>query len=246
MQKLADRTPQSKERYERGVKVMPNGVPSSFQVNEPWPVYLERGQGAPRLGRRRQRVRRLPQRLRRDVRRPRQPDDRRRRSRPGSTSAPTSPLPPRARSSSPRSCADRFGLPQWRFTNSGTESTMDADPPRPRSHRPRRDPQDRGLLPRPPRRGHGLRLPAARGARATATTRASVPYGAGYPLALTELTRAVPFNDADALESVLEQARGPGRRADHGAGDDEHQHHPAGRGLPRAGARADCTRTASS
>ena len=31
----------------------------------------------------------------------------------------------------------------------------------------------------------------------------SVPYGAGYPLALTELTRAVPFNDADALESVL-------------------------------------------
>ena len=46
MQKLADRTPQSKERYERGVKVMPNGVPSSFQVNKPWPVYLERGQGA--------------------------------------------------------------------------------------------------------------------------------------------------------------------------------------------------------
>ena len=32
MAKLADRTPQSKERYERGVKVMPNGVPSSFQV----------------------------------------------------------------------------------------------------------------------------------------------------------------------------------------------------------------------
>jgi glutamate-1-semialdehyde 2,1-aminomutase len=31
----------------------------------------------------------------------------------------------------------------------------------------------------------------------------SVPYGGGTPRALTELTRAVPFNDADALESVL-------------------------------------------
>jgi glutamate-1-semialdehyde 2,1-aminomutase len=33
----------------------------------------------------------------------------------------------------------------------------------------------------------------------------SVPYGAGTPRALTELTRAVPFNDADALESVLDK-----------------------------------------
>jgi glutamate-1-semialdehyde 2,1-aminomutase len=36
----------------------------------------------------------------------------------------------------------------------------------------------------------------------------SVPYGAGYPLALTELTRAVPFNDADALASVLDKLDG--------------------------------------
>ena len=33
----------------------------------------------------------------------------------------------------------------------------------------------------------------------------SVPYGGGTPRALTELTRAVPFNDAEALESVLEK-----------------------------------------
>ena len=25
---------------------MPNGVPFTFQVNDPWPVYLERGQGS--------------------------------------------------------------------------------------------------------------------------------------------------------------------------------------------------------
>ena len=63
----------------------------------------------------------------------------------------------------------------------------------------------------------------------------SVPYGAGTPRALTELTRAVPFNDAEALESVLEKIGERGRRPDHGAGDDEHQHHPAARGLPASG-----------
>ena len=36
----------------------------------------------------------------------------------------------------------------------------------------------------------------------------SVPYGAGYPRAITELTRSVPFNDAQALERVLERLEG--------------------------------------
>src|SRR5262249_28832350 len=36
----------------------------------------------------------------------------------------------------------------------------------------------------------------------------SVPYGEGYPRAFTELTRSVPFNDADALEKVLGKLEG--------------------------------------
>jgi glutamate-1-semialdehyde 2,1-aminomutase len=36
----------------------------------------------------------------------------------------------------------------------------------------------------------------------------SVPYGAGYPRAITELTRSVPFNDAQALERVLDRLQG--------------------------------------
>ena len=36
----------------------------------------------------------------------------------------------------------------------------------------------------------------------------SVPFGAGYPRAITELTRSVPFNDAQALASVLERLDG--------------------------------------
>src|SRR3954452_5470236 len=43
---LAERTPRSGEYYERARRVMPKGVPSSFQENDPWPVYVERGRGA--------------------------------------------------------------------------------------------------------------------------------------------------------------------------------------------------------
>src|SRR6266550_1931600 len=43
--KFADRTPASAQRYERAAKVMPKGVPSSFQENDPWPTYIERGEG---------------------------------------------------------------------------------------------------------------------------------------------------------------------------------------------------------
>src|SRR5436190_7405731 len=41
-----ERTRASAERFERALKVMPGGVPSSFQQNDPWPTYLERGEGA--------------------------------------------------------------------------------------------------------------------------------------------------------------------------------------------------------
>src|ERR1700685_784288 len=41
-----NRTAASAETYKRALKVMPNGVPSSFQVNDPWPVYLDRGKGS--------------------------------------------------------------------------------------------------------------------------------------------------------------------------------------------------------
>jgi glutamate-1-semialdehyde 2,1-aminomutase len=37
---------------------------------------------------------------------------------------------------------------------------------------------------------------------------ASVAYGLGYPEAMVELTRVVPFNDADALERLLDELEG--------------------------------------
>ena len=130
----------------------------------------------------------------------------------------------------------RWGLPHWRFTNSGTESTMDA------VHLARGftgrdvDRQDRGHLPRPPRRRDGLGQAARRTRWATARSRTRSPYGLGFAPGTAEHTRVVPFNDADALGAPpLDGQRG---RRDHGAGDDEHQHRPAGRRLPRAGPRA--------
>src|SRR5215213_5090954 len=44
--KLVERTRRSGEYFARASAVMPGGVPSQFQKNDPWPVYLERGEGA--------------------------------------------------------------------------------------------------------------------------------------------------------------------------------------------------------
>src|SRR5204862_1136642 len=100
--------------------------------------------------------------------------------------------------------ARRFGLPQWRFTNSGTESTMDA------IHLARaatgRDVvlKIEGSYPGP----HDavmVSVPPPLDELGERDDPRSVPYGAGYPRAVTELTKAIPFNDADVLERVLDE-----------------------------------------
>jgi glutamate-1-semialdehyde 2,1-aminomutase len=206
LQKLADRTQSSKQRYERGVKVMPGGVPSSFQENDPWPVYLERGEGAlvwdvdgheyvdfhngfgvmaighanPTVGE--------AVKARIDL---------------GTHFA----APTDGSIAVAEELADRFGLPQWRFTNSGTESTMDA------VHLAR-GVTGRDVMLKIEGSYHGHHdavmvsvYPPLEELGERDDPR-SVPYGDGYPRALTELTRAVPFNDADALERVLGKLEG--------------------------------------
>jgi glutamate-1-semialdehyde 2,1-aminomutase len=97
----------------------------------------------------------------------------------------------------------RFGLPQWRFTNSGTELTMDA------VHLARVA-TGRPLILKIEGSYHGhhdavmvsVRPPLeALGDREVPS---SVPFGGGHPRAVTDLTRAIPFNDADLLERVLD------------------------------------------
>jgi glutamate-1-semialdehyde 2,1-aminomutase len=97
----------------------------------------------------------------------------------------------------------RFGLPQWRFTNSGTESTMDA------IHLARAA-AGRDLVLKIEGSYHGhhdavmvsVRPPLDQlGERGVP---GSVPYGSGHPHAVSELTKAIPFNDLEVLERVLD------------------------------------------
>jgi Glutamate-1-semialdehyde aminotransferase len=203
MAAFRERTGRSAEYFQRASKVMPNGVPSSFQANDPWPVYIERGNGAqvwdvdgneyldfhngfgvmcighanPDVG--------AAVKARVDE---------------GTHFA----APTEGSIVVAEELQRRFGLPQWRFTNSGTESTMDA------VHLARGATGRDGLLKiEGSYHGHHDAVMVsvyppleALGARDDPV---SVPYGAGYPKAITDLTRAVPFNDAEALERVLDK-----------------------------------------
>jgi glutamate-1-semialdehyde 2,1-aminomutase len=101
----------------------------------------------------------------------------------------------------------RFGLPQWRFTNSGTESTLDA------VHLARAA-TGRDMILKIEGSYHGhhdsvmVSVYPELDELGERDDPRGVPYGAGYPRALTDLTGAVPFNDADALESALDKLDG--------------------------------------
>lgn len=201
-ERFLERTARSGELHERARRVMPNGVPSSFQAGKPRPIYLERGEGSsvwdvdgheyvdfhngfgvmcvghahPAI------VRAVEEQARHGTH----------------FAAPTQGSIEVA-----EELRRRFGLPQWRFTNSGTESTL-AAVHLARGHTGR----DLVLKVEGSYHGHhdsvmvSVRPPLdVLGDREHP---ASVPYGAGYPEAITSLTRAVPFNDADALARVLD------------------------------------------
>ena len=44
--RLNERTPKSGEWFERAQRTMVNGVPSSYQERDPWPIYLAEGRGS--------------------------------------------------------------------------------------------------------------------------------------------------------------------------------------------------------
>jgi glutamate-1-semialdehyde 2,1-aminomutase len=202
-ERYRNRTGASARTYDRAVKSMPNGVPSSFQSNEPWPVYIDRGEGSrvwdvdgneyvdfhngfgvmcighanPTVG----------EAVKAQV------------DRGSHFAAPTDGSIVVA-----EELKRRFGLPQWRFTNSGTESTMDA------VHLAR-GVTGRDMLLKIEGSYHGhhdavmVSVYPPLEALGDRDDPVSVPYGAGMPRALTDLTRSVPFNDTDALAAVLDK-----------------------------------------
>jgi glutamate-1-semialdehyde 2,1-aminomutase len=104
----------------------------------------------------------------------------------------------------------RFGLPRWRFVNSGSEATMDAI-------RIARAATGRETVVKIFGSYHGhhdyvmvsIGVPYDRiGDR---EHYASLPYGAGIPDAVVDMTVAVPFNDAQAMERRIEALVEEGR-----------------------------------
>ena len=98
--------------------------------------------------------------------------------------------------------AERFGLPQWRFANSGTEATMDA------VHLMRAATgRDRIIKVEGCYHGHHDSVQVSvlpdLDEAGPAERPASVPANTGIPLAITDLVSVVPFNDLAAVERVL-------------------------------------------
>ncbi len=209
LERLTEATRGSEQMFERARRALTGGVASSYQLREPWPIYLVDGDG-PRVT---------------DV--------------DGNTywdfhngfgsmvqghgnPAITAAIVRRAPLGTHFAAvtedtvvvaellSERFKLPRWRFVNSGSEATMDAIR------------IARGLTGRDTimkifgsYHGHHDAVMVSIGVPydeiGDREDYASLPYGEGIPKAVSDLTVAVPFNDAGAMERRLERLKGEGR-----------------------------------
>ena len=199
--KLVERTQRSGEYFERASGVMPGGVPSQFQKNDPWPVYIERGAGS-RVW---------------DVDGNEYLDFHNGfgvmcvgHANPTIAAAVKAQMDQGSHFAAPtegsiavaEELKRRWGLPFWRFTNSGTESTMDA------IHLAR-GATGKDIIVKIEGTYHGHHDAVMVSVKPPAELMGdrdrpnAIPYGLGYPSTTASQTRPVPFNDADALERVL-------------------------------------------
>lgn len=204
-EKLNARTQGSKQMFADAQKHLSGGVASSYQLRDPWPIYIERGSGAkvwdvdgnemwdfhngfgsmvqghahPAIG---------------------------------------EAIAARYPKGTHFGCATeddivvanllaaRWDLPKWRFTNSGSESTMDAI-------RIARAYTGRDTVMKIFGSYHGhhdtvmVSIGVPYGEIGDREHYASLPYGAGIPEATVEMTIPVPFNDAEAMERRIEALR---------------------------------------
>jgi glutamate-1-semialdehyde 2,1-aminomutase len=208
--RLNDCTPGSKEMFERARQTLSAGVPSSYQVREPWPIYLSHGKG-PKVwdvdgnvmldfhngfgsmvqGHAHPAITRAVQ----------------KRVEFGTHfAAPTEDAIVVA-----EELARRFRLPKWRFVNSGSEATMDAI-------RIARGLTGRDTIVKIFGSYHGhhdyvmVSIGVPYDKIGDRENLASLPYGAGIPKGVAELTIPVPFNDAGAMERRIERMIDEGRK----------------------------------
>jgi len=207
--RLDESTPASRAMYERARNALAGGVASAYQEREPWPIYLERGKGS--------RVWDVDGTERIDFHNGfgSMPQGH---AHPAITQAVERRLELGTHFAAPTEDAvavaeelkRRFGLPRWRFVNSGSEATMDAI-------RIARAKTGRETIVKIFGSYHGhhdyvmVSIGVPYGEIGDRENYASLPYGAGIPQSVADLTIAVPFNDAGAMERRIERLFEEGR-----------------------------------
>src|SRR5438105_12371604 len=206
---LNERTPMSRALYERARTSLAGGVASSYQLREPWPIYLDRGEGA--------RVWDVDGNELLDFHNG-YGSMTQGHAHPAITRAVEGRIRLGAHFAAPTEDAvsvaeelqRRWGLSKWRYTNSGTEATMDAV-------RVARALTGRDTIVKifGSYHGHHDAVMVSTGGTdiegVAPDDLPSVCYGAGLPKAIVEMTVAVPFNDAAAMERRIERLESEGR-----------------------------------
>jgi glutamate-1-semialdehyde 2,1-aminomutase len=201
--RLEERTPASARLYQRAVRSLPLGVASSFQANDPYPIYLARGRGSRVwdedgteyvdfhngfgtmvVGHAHPKIAEAIERA----------------ARTGTHFA----VSTEATVALAEELCRRFSLDRVRFTNSGTEATMDAI-------RIARAATGRNTIAKIEGSYHGHHdavmfsvLPNA-DAMGGRDRPASAPMSRGIPEDTARHTAVVPFNDAEALGRLLDE-----------------------------------------
>jgi hypothetical protein len=207
--KLDDRTTGSRAMFERARKTLAGGVASSYQLRDPWPLYLSHGKG-PRVW---------------DVDGNELLDFHngfgsmvQGHAHPAIEKAVAERYPLGTHFAVPtedavvvgEELARRWGLPRWRYTNSGSEATMDAI-------RIARAVSGRDTILKIFGSYHGhhdyvmVSIGVPYDQIGDRDDYASLPYGAGIPQAAADLTVPVPFSDANAMERRIERLTEEGR-----------------------------------
>jgi glutamate-1-semialdehyde 2,1-aminomutase len=208
--RLNERTQGSAEMYRRAQKSLSGGIASSYQARDPWPIYLTTGDGPvvydvdgnrmwdfhngfgsmvqghahPAI------VKAVSERVALGTHFAATTED-------GVIVA--------------EELQRRWGLERWRYVNSGSEATMDAI-------RIARGFTGRETIMKifGSYHGHHDGVMVSIGVEydkiGDRENYASLPYGAGIPQAVSDLTIAVPFNDAGAMERRIKRLQDEGRK----------------------------------
>lgn len=206
VRRYEERTPRSRDLYRRAEEAMPFGVTSSFQAGDPYPIYLASGSGST--------VADVDDNSYVDYHNgfgtmvvghahPKIVEAIDRAARKGSHFAATTETAVAFAEEIKR----RFGIDKVRFTNSGTEATMDAV-------RLARAATGRDVLLKIEGSYHGHHdavmysvVPSMDSSGPTERPW-SVPFSRGIPDDTAKHTMVVPFNDPKALEHVLDENAG--------------------------------------